>query len=195
MQSDLTKRGTSTAYLVTDESCSARVGGRHDSAASALFPPIAQKRRNPPPLSPWLRGGGGREGGALSLSASQLTLLRCLNSHFLYKIDALTAALVCTRLYTGTVDFFTYKPASTPLLSSSESPHPPPPPNPHSSNLMYPSPASQPLQVSPYVSLVSTLPLKGTKKVTLNQFHKQVVLVFILTLRRIMFYWAHIELL
>lgn len=142
MQSDETKRGASAAYLVTDESCSARVGGRHDCAASALFSPIAQKKAEPSSPQPVVTGGE-REGGALSLSASQLTLLRCLNSHFLYKIDALTAALVCTRPHTGTVQWVssassqpscqkrsfplvscTVSPLlSPPLLLSSESPH------------------------------------------------------------------------
>ncbi len=68
-------------------------------------PPLHGKGRTLLPSARGYRGGGEREGSALSLSASQLTLLRCLNSHFLYKIDALTAALVCTRPCTGTVQW------------------------------------------------------------------------------------------
>lgn len=105
-QADQTE--ASAAYLRTDESCRARIRGRHVSAAGALFFPIAptqvggkkegEKRETegaPPPLSPLIIEG--RERGALSLSASRLAMLHCLNSHFLYKIDALTAALEHTH--------------------------------------------------------------------------------------------------
>lgn len=96
--------GASTAYLVTDESCGARVRGRHFCAAGALFSPIAsKKKRKGRTLLPQPVITGGRERVALSLSASQLMLLHCLSSHFLYKIDALTAALVCTRPHIVTV--------------------------------------------------------------------------------------------
>lgn len=57
MQTDETKMGALTAYLVADESCSTRVGGRHDSAASTLTPPIAQKGRTLLPSATWLQGG------------------------------------------------------------------------------------------------------------------------------------------
>lgn len=52
-----------------------------------------------------MEGGREEERVVLRLSASQLTLLRRLNSHFLYKIDALTAALLCTRPHTVTPEF------------------------------------------------------------------------------------------
>lgn len=83
----------------------------------------------------------------LSLSASQLTLLRHLNSHFLYKIDALTAALVRTRLHTVTPEF----------SSGSEQPHPSSP-LPHSSLLLFSSHLPPPLlSSSPVVPLVEVL--------------------------------------
>lgn len=66
-------------------------------------PPPPQLHRKGGTLLPSARGYGG--GAALSLSASQLTLLRCFNSHFLYKIDALTAASVCRHPHTGTVQW------------------------------------------------------------------------------------------
>lgn len=110
-QRDADQTEASAAYLLTDESCRARIRGRHLSAAGALSFPIAptqvgikKKKRGgkkretegaPPPLSPLIIEG--RERVALSLSASQLTMLHCLNSHFLYKIDALTAALEHTH--------------------------------------------------------------------------------------------------
>ena len=75
------KEAAFTAYLVTDESCSAGVGGRHGCAASALFPPWHRNSGALLPSAPGYRGEGGREGGAFSLSASQPSPRR-LNIHF-----------------------------------------------------------------------------------------------------------------
>lgn len=97
-ESDQTK--ASAAYLVTDESCRARIRGRH---VSALFFPIAPTQVK--------RGGKKRIGGTTSsrqppdyrrerkggAQPKCFTMLHCLNSHFLYKIDALTAALERTH--------------------------------------------------------------------------------------------------
>lgn len=66
----------------------------------ALSSPHCNEKAEPSSPQPVVTVG--REGGALCLSASQ-PLLRCLNSHFLYKIDALTAALLCTRPHAGIV--------------------------------------------------------------------------------------------
>lgn len=121
MQADQTK--ASTSYLVADKSCRAWIRGRHFCTASALFSPIAPGEREkktdkaPPPLSPVITEQ--RERVALGLSASQLMRLCCLNNHFLYKIDALTAALACTRPHSVTVQWkgASMSHASSPILS------------------------------------------------------------------------------
>lgn len=96
-------------------------------------PPIAHRKgRNPPPVSLWLGGRGTLRLKCSTADVSALLMLRCccccFNSHFLYKIDALTAAAaaLCTHPHTGTVQmgFFSstqdlMELSSSPLLSSS----------------------------------------------------------------------------
>lgn len=98
------------------------------------LPPSHRKRRRrrrerpteaePSSPQPIITKEGRRESErvVLSLSASRPTLLRRLNSHFLYKIDALTAALVHTWPHTVTPEFSSGcvqpRPSSAPLLAS-----------------------------------------------------------------------------
>lgn len=115
--------GVKDSYLVADESRGARVRGGHFCAACTrifLSPHHIRKkwrrkregkknrgRQNPSSPQTLITAEGRKESErvVLSLSASRLTLLRRLNSHFLYKIDALTAALAHTRPHTVTPEF------------------------------------------------------------------------------------------